>query len=469
MRLSDLTEKYEMKTRAGDHGAFDGASNLPETQSTQISTTELNIRNVAQDDLDDLGREQRRKIDEEHAGIMKRVPEIPFVVKRTPGEFQVDAESIVQQGADELVAVYNEKLEKENNYRLFKVYHGLRRDAAPARSLFEAWAYIALMLALDGCLNAFFFKDIGSLGLADGFIIAAMMAACNIALGFMIGWGPLRYFAHRFKLHLLWAIPVFIILVMSIGMFNWGVAHFRDLVQVNREGGFRDLWSILQNNPFGILNFASYLMGMVGIGIAIYAAARAYTMFDSYPWYGWHHKRMKAAEAEFIAKVAPIKEKVHAASVEFLGKAASDYETFNNAAHQILSDYGKIASRIDEYQANALTIEDACNSAIKTYQVHSEQVRNTPPPGYFGTRFGLRQREDLTSKTEFNLERKALQERVDQLRLAQEELEKKVPAIKLALLSEKAMNDRMDSIVRKASDKRATNRQLEDDERMIAA
>jgi len=62
-----------------------------------------------------------------------------------------------------------------------------------------------------------------------------------------------------------------------------------------------------------------------------------------------------------------------------------------------------------------------------------------------------------------------LQERVDQLRLAQEELEKKVPAIKLALLSEKAMNDRMDSIVRKASDKRATNRQLEDDERMIAA
>ena len=107
--------------------------------------------------------------------------------------------------------------------------------------------------------------------------------------------------------------------------------------------------------------------------------------------------------------------------------------------------------------------------AIKTYQVHNEQVRNTPPPGYFGTRFGLRQREDLSSKTEFNLERKALQERVDQLRLSQEELEKKVPAIKLALLSEKAMNDRMDSIVRKASDKRATNRQLEDDERMIAA
>ena len=136
----------------------------------------------------------------------------------------------------------------------------------------------------------------------------------------MIGWGPLRYFGHRFKLHLLWAIPVFVILVMSIGLFNWGVAHFRDLVQVNREGGFRDLWSLLQSNPFGILNFASYLMGLVGIVIAIYSAARAYTMFDAYPWYGWHYKRMKAAETEFIDKFAPIKDKVQKASVDFLGE-----------------------------------------------------------------------------------------------------------------------------------------------------
>ena len=54
------------------------------------------------------------------------------------------------------------------------------------------------------------------------------------------------------------------------------------------------------------------------------------------------------------------------------------------------------------------------------------------------------------------------------LGLSQEELEKKVPAIKLALMSEKAMNDRMDSIVRKATDRRSANQQLEDDERMIA-
>ena len=37
--------------------------------------------------------------------------------------------------------------------------------------------------------------------------------------------------------------------LMSIGMFNWGVAHFRDLVQVNREGGFRDLWTSCKATP----------------------------------------------------------------------------------------------------------------------------------------------------------------------------------------------------------------------------
>ena len=102
--VPDLTEKYEMMTRAGRSTAPSMVpATCPRRTSTQISTTELNIRNVAQDDLDELGAEQRRRIDDEHAAIMTRVPEIPFVVKRSPGEFQVDAELIVQQGADELV------------------------------------------------------------------------------------------------------------------------------------------------------------------------------------------------------------------------------------------------------------------------------------------------------------------------------------------------------------------------------
>lgn len=471
MRLAEMQETLEITTRAADQGALDGRNDLPNSHATSAtpSATELSIRNLAQDRLDVLGKEDKAKIDEERTGITSRIPTIPFVVKRSPREFQVKAEAIVQEAGDELASVYQKKLEEEKNYRLFKVYHGLQRDAAPARSLFEAWAYITMMLALDGCLNAFFFKDIGALGLADGFLIAAVIAACNIAIGFMIGWGPLRYFGHRFKLHLLWAIPVFALLVVAVGAFNWGVAHFRDLVQVNTEGGLRDVWSTLRDKPLGLLSFPSYLMGLVGIGIAVYAAARAYTMFDSYPWYGWFYKRMKGAETDFLTRVAPVKDKIQKESEGFVSAAARDYEKFTNAAHELLADYDKIIGRIDDYHASARTIEDACNAAIRTYQFSNEQVRTSPRPAYFGTPLLLQRREDLKDKTWIARERSAMQERVDRLRELQEELERKVPEIKLELLSERGMSNRMNSIITRARDQLKAAELIEATARMIPA
>lgn len=471
MRLGDLTEKYSTMTRAADQGALDGAGNIPEPDARRPSETELNIRNLAQDDLDQFGEEQKARIDDELSSITERASKIPFVVKRSQGEFRVKAEAIVQRAGAEMISLYKVKLDREKDYRLFKVYHGLRREAAPARSLFEAWAYIALMLAIDGCLNAFFFKDVGTLGLADGFLIAGIIAGCNIALGFMIGWGPLRFFGHRFKLHLLWAIPVFILLIIAIGGFNWGVAHYRDLVQVNSKGGFPDVWKTLKTNPFGVLSFPSYMMALVGIGVAIYSAARAYTMFDAYPWYGWTYKRKSVAEREFLEESAEIGEKIQAAGDKFLREAAQEYEAVNTAAHGLLTDYDKIISRIEQYEATAQSIEDACNAALRIYRVNNVKVRdnvNFPAPAYFNDRVTLRRRTDVLSKQDILIERGALHSRADQLRQSQQELERGVPDIKLDMLSEASMRKRVDDITQTATERFAEERALEDEERSTA-
>lgn len=471
MRLADLTDKYKTMTRAADQGAFDGANNFPDSSAARLTETELNIRNLAQGDLDEFGEEQKAKVDQELASITERASKVPFVVKRTPGELRVLAEAVVQESGHELISLYKVKLERETDYRLFKVYHNLRREAAPARSLFEAWAYVALMMVIDGTLNAFFFKDVGSLGLADGFLIAGVMAACNIALGFMIGWGPLRFFAHRFKLHLLWAIPVFLTLIMAIAAFNWGVAHYRDLVQIDNKGTFPDVWRTLWSNPFGILTFPSYLMALVGVGVAVYSAARAYTMFDAYPWYGWTYKRMKVAEADFLAEAARIKGKIQAEGEKFLAAAAKDFEIVNKAAHELIADYDKITSRIEQYEASAQTIEDACNAVLRIYRVQNVQVRDKvrfPPPAYFDERVPLRRRADMQSKDEIAIERDALQRRADQVRLSQEDLERKVPEIKLDLLSEASMNKRLESIMQKAAERHEMERVLEEEERARA-
>ena len=472
-RLGDLTEKYSTMTRAADQGALDGAGNIPEPDARRPSETELNIRNLAQDDLDQFGEEQKTKIDDELSSITERASKIPFVVKRFARASSASRRRrSCREPAPGSISLYKVKLDREKDYRLFgrsSTDCGARQRQA--RSLFEAWAYIALMLVIDGCLNAFFFKDVGTLGLADGFLIAGIIAGCNIALGFMIGWGPLRFFAHRFKLHLLWAIPVFVLLIIAIAAFNWGVAHYRDLVQVNSKGGFPDVWRTLWTNPFGILSFPSYMMALVGIGVAIYSAARAYTMFDAYPWYGWTFKRKNVAERDFLEESAEIGEKIQAAGDKFLREAAQEYETVNTAAHGLLTDYDKVISRIEQYEATAQSIEDACNAALRIYRVNNVKVRdnvNFPAPAYFNDHVTLRRRTDVLSKQDILIERGALQSRADQLRQSQQDLERGVPDIKLDMLSENSMRKRLEDITQSATDRFVEERALEDEERTTA-
>lgn len=465
MRLAELTDKYLTMTRAEDEGALDGANNVPKSDAVLLSKTEIRIRDLAQGDLDELGAEQRKIIDGELVDIATRSANIPFAINHTAGEFRVLAENIVQEAGQELINLYAVKLGAEKDYRYFKVSNGLKREAAPARSLFEAWSYLVLMLVIDGCLNAFFFKDVGSLGLADGFLIAVIMAGCNIALGFLIGWGPLRFFKHRYKLHLLWAVPVFALLVLLILAFNWGIAHYRDLVQVNVGSTLPDVWESLRNKPFAVMSFPSYLMALVGGGVAIYASTRAYGMFDAYPWYGWTYRHMKSAENEFYSEAATIKSKIQAKGEEYLSEARKIFRDANSEGQKLLIDYDGIASRLKQFEANAQIIEDACNAVLCIYREQNELVRDKvrfPPPAYFGDEVVLRRRSDMQRLDTVGEERADLNMRIDALRNAQAELERKVPEIKLELLSESRMNARLDETMA-AAKKRHDDKQREEE------
>ena len=135
----------------------------------------------------------------------------------------------------------------------------------------------------------------------------------------------------------------------------------------------------------------------------------------------------------------------------------------------MLAACDRIANRIDEYHARARIIDAGCNAALRTYREANIQVRSTPPPGYFGVSVILRRREDLKNNKEILLQRRGLQDRFDKLRTSYEELENQIPAIKLALLSEASMNQRLDGIVQKGEARQTAGEILEDNERMLAA
>lgn len=449
MRLAELTEKYELMTRAAESGAEDGASNDPPTGATQYTKTELQIINIAQTELDTFGEEQKRAIDKEVARISKDVASVPFVVSRSESEFRIVAEGIITETGRRLRSLYENKLEADKDYRLFKNTHGLKREASPAKSNFTTVAGIATALIIDSGLNALFLKDVNEFGLAGGFFAAAMIAFCNVALGFLVGWGPTRYFAHRYKLHLLWAIPIFIILILAIGVFNWGVANYRDLLIANRPPDSTLVLKTMRENPLAILNFQSYMMAIIGIIIAIITATQAYTAFDAYPWYGWVFRRKKLAETELAEEIDKIKGAIQEESEKFLAKATETHAKDSARAHQLVADYDSIVSSMEAYGATAQIIEDACNAVLGVYRENNIKVRDVArsrQPAYFASRTKLRRRADLDDPQAIKVQRVELAQRIEKLRASQEELERRIPEIKQDLLSEKSMRERLKSL-----------------------
>ena len=112
MQQAQLTERYVIMSRAADNGALDGANELPYSDATQQSATELNIHNVAQGDLDALGAEQTGAIHADQSKITTTAAAIPFTVRRSPAEFQLRAEALIQEAGHELIGLYEAKLKR---------------------------------------------------------------------------------------------------------------------------------------------------------------------------------------------------------------------------------------------------------------------------------------------------------------------------------------------------------------------
>jgi hypothetical protein len=230
---------------------------------------------------------------------------------------------------------------------------------------------------------------VGPLGLVGGFLIAFVISACNIALGFACGWGPARFFGHRHKLHLLWAAPLFLALIGATVVFNVGAAHYRDLIVHSPDIEISGVIQDLHHNVGRIPTMQACLMAIVGIGIAAFAAIKGYAMLDAYPGYGATYKRMRAAQDDLEAEIAAIRERIDGEMDEFLRGAREAYHAANQALQDVLDRYETLISSNEQYEMNVEGIESACRTALEIYRERNVRVRQTPPPKHFFERAEL--------------------------------------------------------------------------------
>jgi hypothetical protein len=450
LKPAELSDKYEVMSRARDTGARDGSFNKP-SQDDGPSETEHRIGQLAQADLNDLAAGQKKKNDRAMMLIREAVAKLPFELKHRAKGFLSSAEIKMGEVERELVRLQKVVLRRQQDHRLFMVLNRLEREASPAPSLYVALAWLALAGVADGGLNAYFFKDVGPLGLVGGFVIAFVISACNIALGFLTGWGPLRFFGHRYRLHLLWAVPLFLALTAAVLLFNLGAAHYRDLINFVPETEVAGVLDDLRNHATRVPTFQACLMAIVGIGVATFSAVKAYSMFDPYPWYGWSFKRQGEAEAEFEIEVVDVGTQLRALATDYLKRADEEYEQVSRNLQDVLGKYDEVISSNDHFELIAQGVEDACNDSLRQYRDANLQVRDNhlyPAPAHFFQNWSLARRSDLFDRAQVVGAREALKEREKQLKLAHEELQRTVPEESRRLLAEDRLKERLDDVRR---------------------
>lgn len=447
--IAQYTQKYQTMTRALSRGAKDGRANLPPPAETRLSQAELEIVQLAQTDLAKLSDKQKKENDEAWEEIRECRSELLKEVLPKVQSFRARAELKLNEADHELLRLYENLLSREQEYRYFRTINRLNRDADVPSSLFFAASILIFLIVVDGAVNMYFFKDAYPTALVGGFLFAGLISLGNTVIGVAAGLVPFRYLQHTKRLHVVWAFPLLAAMFVTIGAFNLAVGHYRDLLAVDKDALFINAIAVFKAAPFGLQSIQSFLLSGFGIAIAMIAAREGYVLFDSYPGYGRYYKRRENARDLFEARYMEVQREVGALAKEFLDDVKKHYQRANTLTQGGIATIQNTKTRNETYAEMFDGIEKGCNAAIRTYRDANIQVRDSaryPAPPYFSQPASLTMQRHTSDSQMLDLasqEFTAIQARNES---EFDALCQAVPAEALSMLSEAALNDRLEQI-----------------------
>jgi hypothetical protein len=436
-------------TRAHSRGAQDGNKNLPSSDETRSSETEQQIIQLAQDDLNKYIGQQAEENDDVIEKINSWRSELSARVPPSIDSFKSAVDLKLNDAQRELLRFYKDLLSRQQEYRYFKTINRLNRDAVLPSSYFVSCSLLVFMLVLDGALNAYFFKDTNPYGLVGGFLFAGIISFFNILVGFSAGLIPWRYMSHRIRLHLVWAFPLLVLFFSVIALFNLAVGHYRDLLTANKDAQPEAaIWALIAS-PFELKSLQSFLLTGIGIAVAMVAARKGYTLLDPYPGYGRYYIRRENASQLFEQRLATLQKEVDEIARQFLDQVRKQYQRTNKILQDALATLQTAISKNDRYTEIINGIEKACDAAVRVYRDANIQVRDRrrfPEPRYFVEPVVLFRPTNGFDPHVFEFVKANLQKIENSTKAEFEALCRAVPAQARQMLSEDALNERLEKI-----------------------
>lgn len=285
----------------------------------------------------------------------------------------------------ELKSLKSQVTDLRDQVEKFKKSNSLKREANYPDSLIWHIFLLLGMIVIESMINGILFQTGAVYGYLGGVLIAVLISLVNVSLAFFIGAfaGKQAFSIHQSQKAVgylsfsIWGI-------VTVG-FNLAVGHVRFLY----EQGFTDKafnvgFENFLASPFGLTDFYSWILVIVGIFFAILALFDGLNIDDAYPGYGKITRKLKKSEDDYYGEISDLEEDANELYKRYKNKGDVSVENLIQKEILLRSDHDFITARIsDEYPRYCDYYAEMFKRLIGYYRNTNLEEREDEGPAYF--------------------------------------------------------------------------------------
>lgn len=385
LEVAAIAEKFNLHAEAEKLAQL----GLPAFHSKTLTNTELEVVRYIERVREQIQRQIQIDLDKMDDLINQaKASQFDIKVSQLTADFERKALIVFNEQNAWLEKLGHKAKRKTAELERFRLQHKLERDAIypDGTGLFMRYAFLLLLIVLEGIFNASFFAEGLSTGLLGGFVYSATLASINVVVMFILGKTLVRWLFHDasgIKVIGFLGTAFSLLYTFTVAL---SVAHLRTAILLESSNPTQVAWNSLVHAPWALNDLMSWVLFLITISFGLASLIDGLFIDDLYPGYGVITRREKAAVEEFEEEFEEVRENLE--EIKEQNMLALEDEIIK--AHQIAA---RLRQAIDDkktiYKSWQQTLDDAevtLYAALRIFRAENEKHRHDAMrPAYFDT------------------------------------------------------------------------------------
>ena len=383
--VADITQRFNLLGEAKQLAQL----GLPAFHSKSLAQVELEVVRYIEHAREQIHRQASldfEKLDDHIAEV--HASQLDLQNGRMTADFERKALVVFNEQSAWLEKLGKKAQRRSQELERFRHTHDLQRDAVypEGAGVFARYAVLLLLVVVEGVFNASFFAQGLSTGLIGGFSYAAILAALNVVVMFLLGKTLLRWVFHRqaaLKLVGWMGLLLSAVYTLTVAL---AIAHLRMAILAESAEPTKQAWQTLIDVPFALNDLLSWVLFLVTIGFGLGALLDGLFLDDLYPGYGELTRREKLAVDEFEEEFDEVRQDLETLKQENLDVLEQEVVQANQLVarcKQLIEDKKQL------HKAWMKAVDDsevALYAALRIFRAENERHRHDGMrPAYFDT------------------------------------------------------------------------------------